>query len=384
MQFGVPRQPSVLPQSNGDWDSFHSQHDAGPSNSMSTSPYISTSLAQRRRSAFHPPPLPPPSQPIPSVPMPDTTAISSSDGLSSMDDVPPISPPTMIHNFARPAPSPRLAAVATFSQAQAQFQHTPPAVLPISSTNGRSPPRQRSQSPPAQHQEIVPDRLLISSRDSQQSAERSRPSSRRALTKALELAREAVKLDSTNDDPFGAVVAYGKSVALLSKVMERVMSGEDSTDSIRRRGGRRRSVVAQEEEVRRLKAIVCLTRRRTFTFRSSHEFSSQHDTYADRMNILSLIYSIPPPPHSPSTLYPKSMPTSTDSTQPSSPITGSPTSDSSDHLHREPSATQLNGADVRRLSQETAKYELFEGGDSFERESSSPLDQLFITFPGLS
>lgn len=43
-----------------------------------------------------------------------------------------------------------------------------------------------------------------------------RPSSRRALTRALELARQAVQLDSTNEDPYGAVMAYGKSVALLS------------------------------------------------------------------------------------------------------------------------------------------------------------------------
>ncbi|KAH9178881.1 hypothetical protein EDB89DRAFT_1928945 [Lactarius sanguifluus] len=318
MQFGVPRQPSVLTQStNSDWDSFHPQHDAGPSNSVSPSSYISTSLAQRRRSsALHPPPQPPPSQPIPY-------------------------PAGMIQTFARPVASPRLSSVAAFSQPQ--VRHTSPAVAPLPSTNGaRSPPRQRPHSPPVQHQEIVPERLLISSRDSQQSSERSRPSSRRALTKALELAREAVKLDSTNDDPYGAVVAYGKSVALLSKVMERVMSGEDSTDSIRRRGGRRRSVVAQEEEVRRLKAI--------------------HDTYADRMNILSLIYSIPPPPHSPSPLYPTSISTSTDSTQPPSPVSGSPSSDSSDHLHREPSTAQLDGVDVRRFSQDTAKYELFEGG----------------------
>ncbi|KAF8272979.1 hypothetical protein EI94DRAFT_1565123 [Lactarius quietus] len=265
-----------------------------------------------------------------------------------MDDDSPTSPAGMAQNLARPAPSPRLTAIAAFSQAQ--IRHTPPAAGPIPSTNGtRSPPRQRTLSPPAQHQEIVPDRLLISSRDSQQSTERSRPSSRRALTKALELAREAVKLDSTNDDPYGAVVAYGKSVALLSKVMERVMNGEDCTDSIRRRGGRRRSVVAQEEEVRRLKAI--------------------HDTYADRMNILSLIYSIPPPPHSPSTLYPPSISTSTDSTQPPSPVSGSPSSESSDHLHHEPSA-QFDGVDVHRFSQETAKYELFEGGDPSELEPS--------------
>jgi CHASE3 domain sensor protein len=85
-----------------------------------------------------------------------------------------------------------------------------------------------------------------------------RPSSRRALTRALELAREAVQLDSTNDNPLAAVNAYAQSVALLSGVMERVRNGEDSTtDSHRRR--RRRSVAAQEEEVRRLQNIVSTT-----------------------------------------------------------------------------------------------------------------------------
>jgi hypothetical protein len=82
------------------------------------------------------------------------------------------------------------------------------------------------------------------------------PSSRSALTKALELAREAVQLDSMNDNPEAAVAAYGRSVALLSEVMERVRRGDDSATEPRRRNGRRRSVVAQEEEVRRLQNIV--------------------------------------------------------------------------------------------------------------------------------
>lgn len=91
-----------------------------------------------------------------------------------------------------------------------------------------------------------------------QSTTTPRPSSRRALTAALELAQEAVRLDTTNDDPIGAIQAYSRSVALLSEVMERVMRGEDTSESgkDRRRGGRRRSVVAKEEEVRRLKSIV--------------------------------------------------------------------------------------------------------------------------------
>lgn len=85
-----------------------------------------------------------------------------------------------------------------------------------------------------------------------------RPSSRRALTAALELAQEAVRLDTTNDDPIGAIRAYSRSVALLNEVMERVMRGEDSNDASKggRHGGRPRSAIAKEEEVRRLKSIV--------------------------------------------------------------------------------------------------------------------------------
>lgn len=121
-----------------------------------------------------------------------------------------------------------------------------------------------------------------------------------------------------------------------------------------------------------------------FALRSSHEFTSQHDTYADRMNILSLIYSITPPPHSPSsTVYPPSVSTSTDSTQPPSPVSGSPGSESSHHLNPESSVAQLDGADVHRLSQETAKYELFEGGDSSERKSSSSLAQTLYNISGI-
>lgn len=82
-----------------------------------------------------------------------------------------------------------------------------------------------------------------------------RPSSRRALTAALELAQEAVRLDSTNDDPIGAIRAYSRSVALLNEVMERVMHEEDDTGRGRHLG-RPRSMAAREEEVRRLKSIV--------------------------------------------------------------------------------------------------------------------------------
>ena len=107
-------------------------------------------------------------------------------------------------------------------------------------------------------QEIMPERLL-SKHSAQKVANSSRPSSRKALTKALELAREAVRLDSTNNDPYGAIIAYGKSVSLLSEVMERVLRGDDGPENCQKRhGGRRRSIVDQEEEVRRLKSIVSL------------------------------------------------------------------------------------------------------------------------------
>lgn len=179
-------------------------------------------------------------------------------------------PPYYDHpqSMARPGASAGLAAVAAFGQARyasapsshgvtpsSSSEHLPPAQQTLSD----SPPRSVLRTGPARAlpttQEIVPDRLLLSPPDPRTPTS-SRPSSRRTLTRALELAREAVQLDSTNDDPHAAIIAYGRSVALLSEVMERVRRGEDSTENSRRRNGRRRSVVAQEEEVRRLQAIV--------------------------------------------------------------------------------------------------------------------------------
>ncbi|KAF9257191.1 hypothetical protein L218DRAFT_132831 [Marasmius fiardii PR-910] len=59
----------------------------------------------------------------------------------------------------------------------------------------------------------------------------SRPfSSRRALTRALEFAREAVQLDSTNEHPDLAVQAFGKSLALLGEVMKRRGAQERGTE----------------------------------------------------------------------------------------------------------------------------------------------------------
>ncbi|KAJ7042508.1 hypothetical protein C8F04DRAFT_1076174 [Mycena alexandri] len=206
-------------------------------------------MAGRRRSsaATRPAAAPPPSLPIPSLPIPASPEITRQPPHPDTLEDPP-----------------------------------PPSIL-------RPPP---DDPPDPAHRDLrVPHEPRI-------------PSSRRALTRALELAREAVQLDSTNEEPQAAVIAYGRSVALLSEVMERVRRGEDSTET-RRRNGRPRSAVAQEEEVRRLQNI--------------------HDTYADRMNILSIIYDIPAVPYSTSNEYsamaamaPESAASPTDSQSPTS------------------------------------------------------------------
>lgn len=227
--------------------------------STTTTTTSSAFIARRRSTVTHvPPPGPPPNQPIPHLP---PSQYDAYDGMpvtsnGAYDHLPNGSySPT--HPYMRPTASSNLAAVAAFSQARHATYSSNNTASSSTENLSDSPPRSMLRSAPrspAPTHEIVPDRLLLSPPEPR-SAE-PRPSSRRALTRALELAREAVQLDSTNDDPYGAVVAYGKSVALLSEVMERVMRGEDSTESHRRRNGRRRSVVAQEEEVRRLKSIV--------------------------------------------------------------------------------------------------------------------------------
>ncbi|KAI0321099.1 hypothetical protein OF83DRAFT_1051754 [Amylostereum chailletii] len=345
MHFSEHRPASVLVHA-AEWQP-RSRIDPGHSipGAPSSYPSSSTSPQRRRSSVLRPPPAaPPPSQPIPSVPPLDT---HPPDDFFVPEDAYNQTPGPGSY-FARPAASPGLVSVAAFPHTQAlqAFSSQMPSPPSLAVNGSASPPFEANS---GQHQEIVPDRLLLSPGEPAQTAE-PRPSSRRALTRALELAREAVKLDSNNDDPHGAVIAYGKSVALLSKVMERVMRGEDSTESNRKRSGRRRSVVAQEEEVRRLKAI--------------------HDTYADRMNILCLIYNISAQPSSPNSHYPSSVSTSTDSTQPSSPVSVSPSSDSSDALsHPSYSSSDIDSdSETRRLSQETARYngDIFTGSYSVE------------------
>lgn len=245
------------------------QAGGGLSSSSSVGPPSSfpQPLINRRRSsaANVPPAGPPPNQPIPSLP-PVSSSPSNSESWDTDEDGAAFAmPPNGLRNgyssYVRPAPSVNMTAVAAYSQQSISSVSSSPQQSAASSSDNLSDPPPRSILPAAssraltQHQEIVPDRLLLSPQESRTPTE-AKPSSRRALTKALELAREAVKLDSTNDDPYAAVMAYGRSVALLSEVMERVRRGEDSTEIRKKHNGRRRSVVAQEEEVRRLKSIV--------------------------------------------------------------------------------------------------------------------------------
>ncbi|PWZ02662.1 hypothetical protein BCV70DRAFT_196905 [Testicularia cyperi] len=84
-------------------------------------------------------------------------------------------------------------------------------------------------------------------------------SSKNILTIALQKAQSAVQLDSANNVP-EAIAAYRQAVRLLQEVMERIAP---------RHG--KRSRPSREEERRRLRVI--------------------HDTYADRIRLLSMIYS---------------------------------------------------------------------------------------------
>ncbi|TBU35076.1 hypothetical protein BD311DRAFT_202232 [Dichomitus squalens] len=363
MELDYDNRPVSIMHKGRDWTTTALD---GSTSLVATSSSSSSFAARRRSNAGHtpPPPGPPPSLPIPSLP--PTMGLSRYGDYDGMSDSSASSPDVHSINatYSRPSPSPGLAAVTAFSQARfASVSNTGYTSPPLSSTPSSenladSPPPSilrggpTTQPAPSTAQEISADRLLLPPMD--QRATQPRPSSRRALTKALELAREAVKLDSTNDDPYGAVMAYAKSVALLSEVMERVMRGEDSTETSRRRNGRRRSVVAQEEEVRRLKSI--------------------HDTYADRMNILSVVYDIPLPPHSPPSV--SSVSASSDSTRPSSPSSISPTSEASD-VGSHPRSPSRSREREHRYSSETAR------GDSTTDDEAGALSRT-SSYTGLS
>lgn len=98
---------------------------------------------------------------------------------------------------------------------------------------------------------------------------------KRALIRSLELAKEAVRLDSTNADPHTAMQYYSESVALLNEIMERMMPNANG--------------IAAQTELMRLRSIVST---KTDCFFGGLLFTSilQHNTYVNRMNILRQIH----------------------------------------------------------------------------------------------
>ncbi|KAJ8457223.1 hypothetical protein ONZ45_g18399 [Pleurotus djamor] len=230
----------------------------------------SSILSQRRRSsaAHNRPAAPPPNHPIPSIPSqpsspPRTGAASPEASDLAYHSLNQANGSSAGYPYTRPSPSTNLAAVAAYASSQATAPYSssqsPQLSSASSSVENLSDPPPRSSLPssrrsPEQVPRVPNDNYLLTPPEPRSHRE-GKPSSRRALMRALELAREAVNLDSSNDDPLAAVQAYGKSVALLSEVMERVRRGEDSTDPNRRKGSRRRSMSAQEDEVKRLKSI---------------------------------------------------------------------------------------------------------------------------------
>ncbi|PPQ70747.1 hypothetical protein CVT24_000858 [Panaeolus cyanescens] len=300
-------------------------------------------VSQRRRSsaASARPAGPPPNLPIPSVPItsPPVPSTSSYDSNTLNSTTRPI----RSTSFARPSASPNLSSIAAFSQTRQVSSVTPTntAQSPIDDLSDPPPQSYFVSSSSRQHDRNrdsqLPDRGLLSPPTEQTHRSEHRPSSRRALTRALELAREAVQLDANNDNPEAAVSAYAQSVALLSEVMERVRNGDDGS-----RRSRRRSVAAQEEEIRRLKSI--------------------YDTYADRMAMLSLIYSIPPVPY-PTSSYPNT--NASGSATSDSPTTSvSPSSENSPHI---PAKTYTDVPDDFTTPSNSNGY--------YSQEETSPRDE---------
>ena len=257
---------SALPRSSHDWrDGPPLPSSAHPPPSAFTS--TPSLLTQRRRSsvAHTRPAVPPPNLPIPNVPGGSASTMQHAPLQDGSEETYLNGRDSRTSMLTRPIVSANLVAAAFFAESRHAstsnnaLSHIEPTAEDLSDPPPRSflPSLSSSRAPDSREdlvpdQELNADRLLPPPREPR--AEPRVPSSRRALTRALELAREAVQLDTMNDNPEAAVQAYGRSVALLSEVMERVRRGEESTESHRRR--RRRSVAAQEEEIRRLQNIV--------------------------------------------------------------------------------------------------------------------------------
>jgi len=88
-------------------------------------------------------------------------------------------------------------------------------------------------------------------------------SKRRGLARALELAREAVELDTKAENVQATLETYAKSVSLLSEVIEELQRAQRDQQNEEN----------NEEELKRLATI--------------------HDSYRDRMLLLSIVSGIP-------------------------------------------------------------------------------------------
>ena len=211
--------------------------------------------------------------------------------------------PTMQATYPRASSSPAFAPVIDSSQAKVSSTTARDYSSPLRST---SPSKSiayflptslhsdsTTQPKPASFKalESAVERLLSPITELPPSQPRASPG--RTLKEALRLAQEAVRLDSTGD-PNGAVMAYAKSVALLSEVIEKTMR-EDSTG----RNGKGRSVSSKEEELQRIKQVVSVIIVLTCYFcpnRASCFFhrSMTHIPIACTLSVWHIIFHFPP------------------------------------------------------------------------------------------
>lgn len=122
-------------------------------------------------------------------------------------------------------------------------------------------------------------------------------SSRDALAKSLELARQALRLETRNEDPPEAIATYEASVSLLNQVIEHALRGKNQTGSHRRDGNRSpyNPMRVEASTIRKWQNIV--SSRQLYYGPEAHivRHAGQRDTYADRVNVLRAIYNTPSP-----------------------------------------------------------------------------------------
>lgn len=80
-------------------------------------------------------------------------------------------------------------------------------------------------------------------------------STRQRLRQAMELAREAVRLDSSNEDPLSAIESYQKCTDMLNHVIDRIHNGDITNTQTQYRSSSRNEA-NRDEELKRLTSIV--------------------------------------------------------------------------------------------------------------------------------